>query len=165
MVLLVIRNIAILTSMFFHSFYVSVCEIYHNPKSQALEVTIKIFTDDLELALSKDGHPDVAILEAKPDPELKNMLQDYLRDRFRISVNSKPVEARVIGYEFEDDALLCFVEIKKVKDVASIDVYNSIITEVYEDQVNLTHFQYHGTLKSLKMTKENPSGSINSSDW
>jgi hypothetical protein len=69
----------------------------------------------------------------------------------------------MIGYEFDDDVLMCYAEIKNVPVISLIEVQNNIITEVYEEQINLTHFQYQGKMKSLKTTRLEPSGTIDTS--
>lgn len=160
MVLLLFRSISLLSCFLQHAYYVSVSEIYHNPKTQALEISMKIFADDLELALKNNGNPEVIVLEEKPDPALKGMLQKYLDEKFRITIDLKTKQMHVIGYEFDDDALLCYAEILNVSEISSIEVYNAIITEVYEEQINLTHFQFRGKMKSLKTSRSDPSGTI-----
>lgn len=163
MVLLLTRCLALFTCLTNHAYYVSVCEIYHNSRTQSLEISIKIFADDLELALRNHGNPEVTVVEEKPDAALKDMLQSYLSERFIISVDKKATTLRMIGYEFDDDVLIGYAEIKNVPVISLIEVYNNIITEVYEEQINLTHFQYQGKMKSLKTTRLEPSGTIDTS--
>jgi hypothetical protein len=163
MVLLLARCFTLFTCLTQHAYYVSVCEIYHNSRTQALEISIKIFADDLELALRKNGNPEVTVVEEKPDPALKEMLFDYLNERFIISIDKKATRLHMVGYEFDDDVLLCYVEIKNVPVISLIEVHNNIITEVYEEQINLTHFQYLGKMKSLKTTGSDPSATIDTS--
>ncbi len=46
-----------------HPFYVSVTEVRHNEKSRALEVSTRIFYDDLEEALASASRTKVDILK------------------------------------------------------------------------------------------------------
>ncbi len=163
MVLLLTHCFALFTCLSQHAYYVSVCEIYHNSNTKSLEISIKIFADDLELALRNNGNPDVIVVEEKPDPALKDMLQKYLNERFIISIDKKATRLQIIGYEFDDDVLLCYLEIKDVPKIGLIEVHNNIIAEIYEEQINLTHFQYQGKMKSLKTTRYDPAGVINTS--
>ena len=105
----------------------------------------------------------MTVVEEKPDPALKEMLFDYLNERFIISIDKKATRLHMVGYEFDDDVLLCYVEIKNVPVISLIEVHNNIITEVYEEQINLTHFQYLGKMKSLKTTGSDPSATIDTS--
>jgi len=148
-----------------HPFYVSVCEIYHNPNTEALEISMKIFIDDLEVAIQKSANPSFKISEGADKNLIENEIEKYLENKFLIEIDSKIPEKKLIGYELDSDAIICYIEIKKIKQISNIKIYNSILTEVYEDQINLTHFQYKDQLKSLKTTKINPEGTITASNW
>ena len=108
---------------------------------------------------------DFSILENSNQKEIENEIEKYLEDKLVIAVNSKKTDKELIGYELENDALICYVEIQKVKEIKSIKIHNSIITEVYAEQINLTHLQYKDQLKSLKTTKSDHEGEIDTSSW
>jgi hypothetical protein len=149
----------------FHPFHVSVCEVYHNPSANSLEISLKIFIDDLELAIQKQGNENFRLISSNDKGQNNNQLKNYITAQFKIKIDSKAVDLSLVGYEFEDDAILCYFEGKKTKEIREIEIQNSIITEVYDDQINLTHFQYKDEMKSLKTSKENISGIIDTSGW
>jgi hypothetical protein len=60
----------------------------------------------------------------------------------------------------EDDALLCFIQVRAVKKWKTIEVLNSIITETYDDQSNLVHVTVGEKVRSLRLMKNNPSGKL-----
>ena len=149
----------------YHAFYVSVCEIYHNPKTLSLEISMKIFIDDLELAIQNSGREDFKILEDVDQDLIGEEIERYLQDKLVIQVDDKNTANNLIGFELEGDALICYIEIEKIESISKIKVHNSVITELYEDQINLTHLQYKEQLKSLKTTKSDPEGIIDTSSW
>jgi hypothetical protein len=165
MVLLFVRLVAIFISVNIHAYYVSVSEIYHNPKNNSLEISMKIFIDDLELAIRKIENSEFTLSDQGAGADTKKSMEAYLSDKFQIEINEQPVDMHMIGYELEDDAVLCYIEIIKVQEINTINIENTILCEIYEEQINLTHFQYKGQLKSLKTTKSAPSGAIDASDW
>lgn len=165
MVLSLLYSISLFLGLQIHAYYVSVSEIYHNSKTLSLEITMKIFIDDLELAIQEDGKPDFVMPEEDSEPGTSSAIAEYLEDKFIIDINGEKASQRFVGYEFEDDAVLCYIEIVNVLSIDEIRVFNSIISEVYETQVNLTHFQYRGQLKSIKTTKTEPDGKIISQNW
>lgn len=165
MVLLFMRLMAVFIGMNIHAYYVSVSEIYHNPKNSSLEISTKIFIDDLEQAIRKYENSEITISDQGNIAGTKSSLEAYLLDKFDILINKNPVEMHMIGYELEEDAILCYIEIENVREVKTVDVKNSILCEIYDEQINLTHFQYKGQLKSLKTTKTTPSGFIDASNW
>ena len=143
-----------------HAFHVSVCEIYHNQDTQALEITMKIFLDDLELAVQQSGVESFNLMDVDEEAVDSESLKNYLLSRFEISTNSKVRQLDFVGFEYDDDALLCYLEGKKVKKFNQIVIRNEVITEIYEDQINLTHLQSGESLKSIKTSPMHPSGTI-----
>lgn len=165
MLLVFVRFIFVAIFSNLHPFHVSVCEIYHNPKTNSLEISMKIFIDDLELAIQKNGNENFRLINPEGDNTNNIHLKNYITKHFKIKIDSKSLNLGLVGYEIEDDAILCYFEGKKTKEIQEIEINNGIITEVYDDQVNLTHFQYNGEMKSLRASKDNTSGSIDTSAW
>jgi hypothetical protein len=161
MTLSIIGFLFIFNTAILHPFHVSVCEIYHNWKTRALEITLKIFIDDFELSIQNRGHSDFLISGINPEKVDKSPISSYLKDHFIIKLNNRSLLLDFLGFELQDDAILCYLEAKKIKNIGEIEIQNSILTEVFNDQVNLTHFQVKGEMKSIKTTIEKPSASVN----
>jgi len=47
-----------------HPFFVSVIDVNHNGKEKSLEVSVRIFTDDLETVLKNQTHATVDLTKA-----------------------------------------------------------------------------------------------------
>ena len=80
-------------------------------------------------------------------------------------IGKKEINLEFVGFEFDEDAVLCYLEGKKIKKINSIEINNTLLTEVFDDQINLTHFQYKDEMKSIKTVKDQPSGLIDTSGW
>ena len=165
MVVVLLSKFAFFLSSLLHPFYVSVCEVYHNPDTLSLEISMKVFIDDMELALQNEQNPAISLSENMDDSKINEALKYYFKDKLLIEVNSKKLELAWVGFQFENDTLLCFLEGKKVKKIDVINIRNAILFEQFEEQINLTHFQYMGQMKSLKSTSEQPDGKIDTSNW
>ena len=165
MLLLLARSFCFILISNLHPFHVSVCEVYHNPKTQSLEISMKIFIDDLELGIQKQGNAEFKLVDSNDRDINRATLKNYITDRFKIKTNSKSVDLELVGYEFDNDTILCYFEGKKIKKINAIEIENALLTEVYDDQINLSHFQYNGEMKSIKATKGNTAGIINTSGW
>jgi len=165
MLLTIVGYLYVFVTAILHPFHVSVCEIYHNEQAKSLEISMKIFIDDFELAIQKDGAEDFQLLDVSGDLVDPKKIEAYLKKRFQIKVNGEKIAQNFLGFEFDNDAVLCYLEHTRVKKIDNIEIDNSIITEVYDDQINLTHFQYKGEMKSVKATKDNTTGIINTTNW
>jgi len=130
-----------------------------------LEISMKIFIDDLELAIQKQGNVEFKLDDENEKEIDRTTLKTYITDHFKIISNSKEVDLDFVGHEFDNDAILCYFEAKKIKKINVIEIENAILLEVYDDQINLSHFQYNGEMKSIKASKGNAIGIIDTSVW
>ncbi len=147
------------TWFLFHPLHVSVTEIEYNPKAQALQIISRIFVDDLETAIrNSTKNPELDILKPQGGLTTQRLVADYLNDRLDITLDGNVQKITLLGYEQEDLALICYLEIENVTEFKNIVVKNSVITEAYDDQSNLVHITYNGSVKSLRLTRDKPSG-------
>ncbi len=135
-----------------HPFYVSVTTIEQSRDKTSLEVSSRIFFDDLETALKDEfgGKTDLK----NPDREKENaaLTGRYFDRYFKISVNGKPVQAEFLGFRIEDEAAWCFLEVKGVTDVQKVEVYNRLLYASFKEQIHIFHLQVKGKKKSTKIS-------------
>jgi hypothetical protein len=131
-----------------HDFHSSVMQIDHNEKNKSLEITVRLFTDDLCTALENNGASKMELgTEAEP-PAANEYIEGYLRQHISLSVNGKPVEYKYLGKEAQLDATWCYLEVEKVGNVKKLEVENSIMLAEFEDQTNLVNLNIKGRKKS-----------------
>ena len=159
--LLSIRYLCIILISKIHPFHVSVCEIFHNSNTKALEISMKLFIDDFELALQENGEDKLILTKASDE----KILAKYLTEQFKIEINDRKIPWSFVGFELRDDAVLCYMMAKDIDEIDKLLITNKVFTEIFDDQINLTHFQYKGDMKSLKTSGENPGSTIDSSAW
>ncbi|MGZ5246848.1 MAG: DUF6702 family protein [Flavitalea sp.] len=135
----------------FHPFYVSVTEINHNPTDKTLEIAAKIFTEDLEVALSKNYKTKVDLYTEKGKAQADKLIADYLSKSLVIYVDSKPVKLEILGFEREGEATWTYLEVKNVAVPKKIDLRNAILYDHFQDQINLVHVTVKGERKSGKV--------------
>ncbi len=146
--------VLLLGSWMLHKFYVSLTEIRYNPQSQRLEVSMRIFPDDLDLAFEKQFGINPHLVTALEHTNADSLIQDYLKFHFAIEVNDDPVILTYLGKEPEADAIWCYLESETIKYPASILVRNSILTNEFEDQVNIIQVYFGKWNKGLLLTRE-----------
>ena len=144
-----------------HPIHISVADIQYREDRKSLEIILRVFVDDLELSIrNKRGEPELDILEPKNDLRTEDMVAPYLKERFRIYLDNKLQTYNFLGYEMEGEAMVCYIEVEKVKKWQQIKVHNSIITETYDDQNNLVHVTLNNKVKSLRLTRQKPEGTL-----
>lgn len=144
----------------FHPLHLSVCEITHNSEANSLEITQRIFADDLEDALRNRFGRKVDVYNPA-DPEiLSEMIGDYVQQNFRISLDGRPIQLNYLGYETEEDAIWVYLEVPKVKNFKKISVRNTVFFEMFDDQLNLMNIKKEGSIRSLKLEPDQEQGSL-----
>ena len=145
---------------FLHPIHVSVTEIEFDEKDEALEIMMRVFIDDLELSLRNSlGQPDLDILHPRGTTTDK-LVGDYLRDHFKISLDSKSQKATYLGHERESEAFVFYVEVRDVKRWKTITIHNDIIMATHDDQSNIVHVYVNDKVKSLRLTRNTPADKL-----
>ena len=132
-----------------HPFYISVCQVDHNPDTGALEMSFRIFMDDLELALEAMGTERLHLGTEREAEKTDLYIGRYLARHVVIEINGRRVNTAFLGKEVDPDAIWCFVEVENIPVLESMTMTNTLLLETYEDQVNLVHVNANGQKKSL----------------
>ena len=147
----------IILALYPHPMHVSVTEIEFDEKDTALEIMMRVFIDDFELTMrNKLNQPELDVLTPKNGLTIDQMAGDYIKDHFKISLDNKIQKVSYLGHEKESDAFIFYIEVSNVKKWKTIQVLNSIITEIHDDQSNLVHVTVRDQVRSLRLTKNNP---------
>ncbi len=132
-----------------HAFHTSLAEIHYNPKEKSLEVSIRMFTDDLEEALTKANNGQKVMIGGKND-NADAVLNRYIQQHFAIiSPQKSKKKLNFLGKELEGDATRVYVEIPDCQDLKSHILYNNLMQELFDDQSNLVNFFYLSNKKTF----------------
>jgi len=144
--------------LFLHPIHLSVSEINYSEKDKALQITSRIFLDDLELSIrNQRKQPDLDLLEPGPGLTTEQLISEYVIKRFLVKLDGKVQKLNFLGFEREDPAVICYIEIENVKKFKTIEVKNEVIMETHDDQSNLIHVTYKGPVKSLRLMRDKSS--------
>ena len=144
-----------------HPIHVSIAEIDHNQEAKALQITLRIFIDDLELSIrNKINSPELDLLNPGGAKTTDQLVKDYLTEVLKLKVDKKAVQTNYLGHEIEGPAMICYIEVENIKKFKSIEVTNKAILETHEDQSNLINVNYLEKVKSLRLTNDKPTGVV-----
>ncbi len=143
-----------------HPFYLSLCQIDYNAENHSLEISVKIFADDLLNALRERKQTDLHLGEQQENPKTNEYVFNYLKDNLSIKTDNTPVTISYVGKEMEDSAVWCFLEVTDVASFSKIQVTDQILTEIYDSQSNVVQVNNKGKILNLLLKKDNPSGEL-----
>jgi hypothetical protein len=150
----------LLIQSLFHPFYRSLTEIKYNSKENSLEISQKIFWDDLEVHLTELYQGKIDFLKPKDKADLDKKLKQYILQNNEILVNGKKVELNYLGYEIEEDAAWFYIEAKQIPRPQQVEVRNSILHQHFSSQQNIINFYLDKSPKSLILLKGKDRGKL-----
>lgn len=138
-----------------HAFHASISSVVYNPRSAHLEVTIKLFTEDLESALKKRYHKDFYLENGTGGPA--DSIEKYILQQFKVEQCYKNPQTQFIGYETEYDLTFVYLEISGAQFNPSFSITNTTFFELFDDQSNIVTIDWNNQRKSafLKPGKPN----------
>jgi hypothetical protein len=137
-----------------HPLHISVTEIKFDVKDKELEISSRIFIDDLEECIQKElKKPSLDILNPGKETTTDQLVSNYLASKFTIKVDGKVLKMKYLGNEIEGDAMIIYWYAPNIKKLREIEVFNSAITEVYDDQSNLVHITVGEKTRSLRLMR------------
>lgn len=141
-----------------HKFYVSVTNIEYHTTNKALQITTRIFIDDFQRVLEERYDLKEELTTEKATKEVEQMMKNYLEKKLKIWVNGELKTVNFIGKKYEEDVTVCYLEIVAINRVTSLEIENTILYEIEEDQQNLVHVKINDQRKSLLLVRENDKG-------
>jgi hypothetical protein len=143
-----------LSAFTFHKFYVGVFQVNYAAEKKMIQITSRIFIDDLNNGLEKKYHKKTFVGTEKETQADVDLLKKYLTEHFSIKINGQSKSIAFLSKEVEaGDVLVCYSRIKDVDKFKTIEISNTILVDWNSEQQNITHISAFGTKKSVLFTE------------
>ena len=143
---LAIGGILLLTTAFNHAFHTSITKIDHNAKQKSLEISIRVFTDDLESVLSRDNNKQHFRIENNDKNDA--VIERYIRKTFKLIAKGQAKTFDYIGKENEGEATWIYLEMPQNEALTGLKLHQNVLMDFFEDQVNIVNITFGGVRKS-----------------
>ena len=156
----------ILSTVFLlHDFHVTHTTLHYNSQKESIEITVKVAIDDLEHALEDHGAHSLNIGSSKESETVNKLIENYFKQRLKVSPNNNPVTYTWVGKEVSKDLhdLYVYFEIADCNangQIKSLQVENTIFTEILPDQANIVLVEFGEDNHNLTFTKAKSKQSI-----
>ncbi|MBT8211375.1 MAG: hypothetical protein KJP14_12685 [Eudoraea sp.] len=160
---LIILVLPLLAFSVSHKFYVSVTHVNYVEKDDAIQITTRIFIDDLEAVLLERYGVKTSLATPEEGSTANAYIEKYLKTKLLIRLNQEIRAYDFLGKRYDNDVIICYLEIPQVNlpDLNNIEVQNEILTDLFEEQQNLVHLKIKGKKKSFVLFKESNKGMLN----
>ena len=148
--------ILFLSLLFAHDFHVSVTNAEYKEDVQELQISIKVFTDDLEDALSSETGARFSLKEAGKNKEQDSVLSNYIQAKFQVLEDQEPLPMTYIGHEIELDICFIYMLVSDFPVEKELEIRNIIFFDRFEDQSNIVNIRVHEKVYSLFLDPHHP---------
>ena len=143
--------------IFGHQFFISNTELHYKEDIQKLEITIEVFTHDIDLILENANLKIINLGTEKEENGIDIFLVDYLSDNFIIQEYSWTY----LGKEVGNNYTYFYLEITDFSLSEKISILNTIFMNVHARQRNMVNFYSGEIIQSASMTNADPVFSFN----
>ena len=146
-----------------HKYYVSVTNIAYSKDDSAFQVTSRVFIDDLDKLLKERYDIEAKLATPKESKLADEYIEKYFRTKFAIELDGKPVQYNFLGKRYDNDMVICDLEIPNVKlsETKSMTIQNEVLMDLFDDQQNIVHVKWNGNKKSFMLIRQNNKGMLN----
>ncbi len=146
-----------------HKFYVSVTNVGYSEKDDAIQITTRIFIDDLEKALHERYEINPKMATKDELSSIDTYIEKYLKSKFLVYLNDEQKAITFIGKKYDNDIIVCYLEVPNAnfKGLKNIAITNEVLTDIFEDQQNVVHFKLNNQKKSFVLSQGNNKGMLN----
>ena len=134
-----------------HPLHVSVTEINHNSDEKTLEITCKLFTDDFEKVLVQNYKTKVDLINPPDRPAMDKLITDFVQKHVLLKLDNKSILLSYLGFERDAEAVYSYFQVENIGSIKKLEVTNTILHEMFTDQINMMHVMVGGKRKSLKL--------------
>lgn len=135
-----------------HKFYVSIYQIDFVPEKKRVEITARIFIDDLNLALEKEFKIKTNLGDKSESKQDVEVLQQYLTKHLRISIDGKEKEILFLSKEIENNVVIVYLKVIEIKKFSTFKIYNNALLDLYSDQQNIIQTNFYKNKRNYIFT-------------
>lgn len=143
------KNIA---STSVHPYHVSATEIEYNAVQKRLETSCRIFTDDFETVLSGLYKVKADFSDKSLKQQMDSLVKKYIITHLAIRTNGRLLPLQLFGWELDKDAVYVYTTAAATGlDPKNIAVENTILYDLFTDQINIVHFIINSNRQTNKL--------------
>lgn len=135
-----------------HPYHVSATEIEYNAGKKRLEISSKIFTDDFEAVLMKVYQSKADFADKNLQKQMDELVNRYITTHLAVRSNGKLMPLQLYGWERDREVIYVYTTANAAAfDAKNVTVENTILYDLFNDQMNIVHFIIGKERKSSKL--------------
>ena len=141
---------------YFHPLHVSVTTVDYNETEDEFIISIKLFKDDFEKIVNHKYNADLDIMNCNFYNSDSLFIEKYINEHFSMKFDGKNVlrKQEYINSVCNEESIWVSFKIKSIEPKKKIEISNSLLTDLYDDQKNLLIFKYKKTDKGIQFNRK-----------
>ncbi len=137
-----------------HKYYLSLTKVAYIKESKSVQITARIFIDDLEAALDKKYAKSFELATKEEFKDADTYINKYVSSLLKVAINNKLIPFTYLGKKYETDVIYIFAEIENITEIKSIEIQNRILLDEFSEQQNIIKLNINNKKKSFILTKD-----------
>jgi len=123
-----------------HAYHSTITELRYNAAKKQLELSVKVFTDDFEKALSEGQSAHVNLSD--PGPRPLALASAYLQRtlQFRTTAGA-PLPLQVLGMQAEQDGYWLYCKVPLPGPLPGVQLRQAMLLDAFGDQMNIVNVE------------------------
>ena len=135
-----------------HKYYVSSTKIEFKKESKTVQITMRIFIDDLQETINSTFSKDFELAVPNETGEIDHLIDKYISKKFEIIINDEQKKYSYLGKEYYNDEVYLYLELENVELINSIEIKNNMLMELFSDQQNIIKLHINNIKKTFLLT-------------
>ena len=136
---------------FTHEYYVSITEVIYVSEKQQLQLTTRVFTDDMEAYFNSQTNENIQLSPDHNPILIDALVERFFQNNFKVFFDNNKVEISYLGRQYQEDQMLIFAEVTELSPLTSYKIQNTILIPFRTKQQNIVRVKNNITQKSFLM--------------
>jgi hypothetical protein len=144
-----------------HKYYVSVTQIAFIKEKKSVQIISRIDVDDFEFTLRERYDKNIDLTTIDENPIVDDYIQRYLKQKLEIKINTKEVDFNFIGKDYDNDQIVCYLEIENIASISTIEISNTLLFDLFQEQKNIIKLKINDQVNNLIFTYDDRNQYLN----
>lgn len=140
-----------------HPIHLTVTNIEYNIDSKKINISFRIFANDLEQILNSNNNTILNIGKKNELKRTNEYINEYILNHFSLKIDNYEIKSRKYTLkkrELKDLTLWLNYSVDFSQKITKIEIFNSLLTDLYKDQKNLLIFTYKNKQTPLQFNSK-----------
>jgi len=132
-----------------HKIHVSLTNIVYKKEPKTLQITTRVFIDDIENAINNKYGLSLELDTKRETSITDKYIEKYVKENLKITLDNQEITLLYLGKEYDDDIVYVYFEMENIKDFKQIEVSNTVLFDLFDDQQNIIKIKNETTQKTF----------------